>query len=273
MDLFQFIEEDKQDNIVQIFLPSPTAETDVPVHVARSGVFKSDIDGLDRVDNIVVSRNDTDVYLYTGHILSQDEADILLSVLLIMQNSDNDTDGAIDELGRYKISKTAFLAKLGKGWTNTGQNHLRLEKALNRLALGQFRTESVDHSSQEEKRSKPMQMFSYEMHKDHLLLWIPVESMKLFEETGALSWSKRQLIESRSKLAKTLQLYMSGFPDQKHKQITLKELSVIAGVKSPERKFAVALEKAFNELKRVDVIDSYLIGKTNEIWVCSWTAN
>lgn len=235
----------------------------IPINVAKSGIFKADISSATSIESAVVYRDDTNQVIYTGDLLDQDEFDIFLTVLK------KNTSGMLGDSRRYRVSKTAFLQELG--WSNSGANHARLERSLIRLTKALFVQQSIDHESEETKRSIPMRMFSYEMFENHIDLWVSDESIQLFEKVSTIDWDKRKQIESRHNLAKALQGLMSGYPELMSFEYQFDDLRV-TGVKSPDRHFAVALDRAFNELVRVGIVKDFLIEKRNDKkWWASWT--
>lgn len=234
----------------------------IPIDVAKSGIFKVDITSSTSIENAVVYKDDKNQVIYTGYLLDQDDFDILLTVL---------KKNASDDDKRYRVSKTAFLHELG--WSNTGGNHARLERSLVRLTKALFVQQSVDHESEEIKHSIPMRIFSCEMFENHIDLWVSDESIQLFEKISTINWDKRKKIESRHNLAKALQALMSSYPELMSFEYQFDDLRVI-GIKSPDRHFAVALDRAFNELVRVGIVKEFLIEKRiNKKWYASWTLN
>jgi hypothetical protein len=236
----------------------------LPMHVARSGVFKPDNPGDSIFNEIVIYEDDELSVSFTGEMMDQDQADVLMVVNDCIKN------GLADELGRVKITKAAFLEKIN--WSLSSHGYKRLLVALKKLTKAVFFYDSVG-TSEERKRSLPMRMFQYEQDEKYLLLWIPKESQKMFDSNTLLSWDKRQMIAPRNNLAKFLQVQINSYPETKSKTMLLIDLKKRAEYESPERKFAQALRNAFDELIRVNVIESGWVNKLEDgKWWCGWKA-
>lgn len=245
------------------FFPDEIAA--LPVHIGRSGVFSPTTEEDSKYFHDAIFYKDDSITLkYSGHSLSQDDADVFMTVLRLTKGGRTGRDG------RIRILRSTLLAELG--WPRAGKNYARLLSSIKRLTESLFYYETLGPDSETPvSRSHPLRMFEYELTQgDHYLIWIPKESMMLFEQNGFLNWEKRQSIGSRNGLAKSIQLYSSSLTDIKSVKMMVYELKEITRTKSPENKFRIALQRAFEELERVQVIENSWMKKEGRDWFCGW---
>ncbi len=248
------------------FLPIfPDELASVPMHVARSGVFgpSGEDDGGRYYHDAPFYKDDKIVLKFSGHSLNQDDADVFMAVLRLTKGGKAGMDGRIRTMRAYLVDEL--------GWPRSGKNYGRLLSSLKRLTESLFYYETLNKdSSAPVERSKPLRMFEYDQNGDYLMLWIPKESMMLFEHNGFLNWEKRLSIAPRNGLAKAIQLYTAGLVDVKEVRMPLSELKVITRSKSPESKYRISVQRAFEELERVNVLENTWIRKESGDWYCGW---
>lgn len=237
----------------------------VPAYTAKSGVFAPDNSRDDPYMHNRVYYQDEKVALkFSGFRLNQSDADVLMAVLSLMRGNKVGLDGKI------RIKRSVLLKMVR--WPVCGSNYALLLSTLKRLNESQFYLETPDQDHDMQKKSKALKLFGFEqMSDDMLVLWIPSESMSLFDQMSYLDINARQNIGNRMELAKALQLFASGFSHEPTKRMLVKELKEIMGRKSKTNLFIPALERAFEELQRVNVFTDTWIRKEMGEWYCGWT--
>lgn len=273
LDLLAQQEYDKLEKLPKLvansgiaFMPFfPDELASLPVHIGRSGVFSPATEEEAKFYHDAVFYKDENIILkYSGHSLNQDDADVFMTVLRLTKGGKTGRDG------RIRTLRSTLLSELG--WTRAGKSYSRLLSSIKRLTESLFYYETLGTDSDTPiSRSHPLRMFEYELTQgEHYVIWIPRESMMLFEQNGFLNWEKRQSIGARNGLAKSIQLYSSSLANTNTVRMMVAELKDITRTKSPENKFRVSLQRAFEELERVQLIENSWINKDGKDWYCGW---
>jgi hypothetical protein len=155
-------------------------------------------------------------------------------------------------------------------WSVSGPNYERLIKTLKRLNESQFYLETASQDA-ENKKIRPLKLFSFEEDGNMLVLWIPIESMKLFEKMNYLNLEARKTMNVKMGLAKSIQLFSSGFSHAPTQRMLVSELRDITQRKSRVTVFVHAVETALKELERVGVLKDTWVKKEVGSWYCGWT--
>ncbi len=85
--------------------------------------------------------------------------------------------------------------------------------------------------------------------------------LDIYNTLSAINMATRRMIGTRHYLAKALHTHIYLNPELICHEYRFEDLR-FTGVKSPDIHFAVALERAFNELLRIDIVESFIIEKT-----------
>nr|MCH9743247.1 replication initiator protein A [Pseudomonadota bacterium] len=202
---------------------------------------------------------------FSGHHLTQSDADVWIQVIDLMKNKKFGADGKI------KIKRSALLALLE--WGRSGQNYSKLLTSFKRLVESTFYIESKEGDESEKKKSQPLRMFEYVQDGDWLTLWIPKESMPLFSRMSIINWSARLALGARMGLAKAIQIYASSVAYEESHSMRLAELKEITSYKSPDAKFAALVSRAFKELEAVGILKDGWVEKEYGVWMCGWRYN
>lgn len=239
----------------------------IPTAVARSGAFSSSNEVANKesdfMNNVTLYRDDNIVVKFSGHLLNQSDADIWMQVIALMKNKKLGTDG------RIKARRSEFMRMLG--WDVAGPNYEKLLNSFKRLVESTFYLESPDEDASDSKKSKPLRMFEYTQEDGFITVWIPSESMALFSRMSEVNWDARLKLGNRMDLAKAVQIYASSFTPGHIHTISLGDLKSITGHKSPDRKFAIILERALNKLQDLNVLSNVWVSKELGVWYCGWT--
>lgn len=241
----------------------------IPLTVARSGAFTSsdvvEISDKNYMQNVLLYQNDQMAIKFSGHHLTQADADVWIQVIDLMKNKKFGTDGKI------KIKRSAMVALLD--WGRSGANYAKLLTSFKRLVESTFYIESKDDDQSEKKKSQPLRMFEYVQDGEMLTLWIPKESMPLFSRMSMINWSARLALGGRMGLAKAIQIYASSVSHDEDHRMRLAELKDITSYKSPDAKFASSVSRAFKELEAVGILKDAWVKKEYGVWMCGWRYN
>jgi uncharacterized protein YdhG (YjbR/CyaY superfamily) len=244
----------------------------VPIPVARSGVFtaanmvETSSSGVMFNDHLCY-KDDTIMVSFTGHLLNQDDADVMAVVNKLISSQRSNS---------FKLMRIDFLKELG--WTLNNHSYARLLDCMTRLSASVFYLESPEENDSFSKKKISLNMFMFKQDGNFLEISIPEQSRPLYRNNGLLDWDKRRMIKSKNGLAKSIQFYMSGFPNQKEFEIELSFLKTnMARAISPDYKFVDVAKKAFAELEAVGVIKpgSSEVFKHQYLrcWYCKWEAS
>lgn len=241
----------------------------VPMHVARSGMFSATT-GYVAEDTIPIRdmecyRDENIRVSFTGHILNQDDADVLMVVNYMIKSSN------LSKGDHLKMFRATLLHELG--WSANGENYARLLECMKRLTESMYYLESPDENSSFNKKSVPLRMFMYKQDGQYLEIWIPEESSALYKDNAILNWQKRKLLNSKSNLPRAIQFYMSGFPEKKEFRVEITKIKTIARSISPNSKFVVSLKRGLEDLEKANIIQegSWWVKKEYGLWWCGWT--
>ena len=246
------------------FFPDQAAA--IPTHIAKSGVFSYEsTTELNEIyfKDVILYQSTNNVLKFSGFHLSQTEADIFMCVLRLIKGR------MVGEDGKVTITKAELLRQLG--WVDSGSNYAKLLASFKRLSESQFYLETTQDDDSASKESLPLKLFSFNQKKDHVILWIPEESLPMFDNISYLNWEARKRINHRQGLAKSIQLFAAAYKQGANRKIILDDLKAKVGYKSPRDKFIKSLEKAFSELERYGILENVWIKKELSIWYCGWT--
>ena len=246
------------------FFPDQAAA--IPTHIAKSGVFSYEATTeLSKAyfKDVLLYQNSKTLLKFSGFHLSQTEADIFMCILRLIKGR------RMGEEGKIVITKAELIRQLG--WADSGSNYAKLLEAFKRLSESQFYLESAQDDGSATKESIPIKLFNFQQKSDHVVMWIPEESMPMFENISYLNWEARKRIDHRQGLAKSIQLFASAYKQGANRKIELDELKEKVGYKSPRDKFVKSLEKALGELERHGILSNTWIKKDLGIWYCGWT--
>jgi hypothetical protein len=246
------------------FFPDQAAA--IPTHIAKSGVFSYEsTTELSEAyfKDVVLYQSTKNLLKFSGFHLSQTEADIFMCVLRLIKGR------MVGEDGKVMITKAELLRQLG--WVDSGSNYAKLLESFKRLSESQFYLESTQDDGSSSKESLPLKLFSFNQKKDHVILWIPEESLPMFESISYLNWEARKRIDHRQGLAKSIQLFAAAYKQGANRKLVLDDLKAKVGYRSPRDKFVKSLEKAFSELERHGILENVWIKKELGVWYCGWT--
>lgn len=178
----------------------------------------------------------------------QDRLDFLLYIVELCEVVDVKTES---------LSATYVLEKMC--WTNSGENHRRLTEAIKQFKESDVFGHIFEIDNNDLKRKRIIVEISA---KDK---WLDI-----FNTLSAINVATRRMIGTRHHLAKALHTYICLNPELKCHEYRFDDLRFTC-VKSPDRHFAVALERAFNELLRVGIVESFIVEKrTDKKWWLSF---
>ncbi len=248
---------------VQMFLPGlEEAMRAMPNHIARSSLFAPIARGRKKHHRrtILVSRADVTID-YTGTQLDEAQSDVWMHLVFLARNT---------PLGEpVAVNRAALLKAIGR--KTGGHDYKWLHNAMFDFTAATIVIEAKRKDGSKKyhightKAFHMLSDFDYNSDTESYSFTIDPRWKALFNnrEYALINWDKRLQIGRGQDLSKALQRLFAASKDnpQRYSIDWLKDYAQYTG---RMRDFKVAIKKAMDELKRLQLVDSWTIGQSTK---------